>query len=142
MPVQPSFPGRLPAAPRPGLPRGRARRLARAATGVLILASVPGHAAERPRDPVKAAQAVALARLAPGACDDVVADDHAIRSFMTLAGVSEADLTGRYAEAVGQAVQAFRDSLDRDEDAACSQIARRLGQEGLGLVGEAGMGEP
>lgn len=110
--------------------------------GLLLALSGPALAAGSVRDPAKAAQDVALARLAPTVCDDVRTDAEAVTNFMDRAGVGEADLTGRYAPAIRVAVRRFRDAVDQDEGAACSGIVRRLGQGGIGIVDEVGMGEP
>ncbi len=117
---------------------GAPRRLAPAVVLLLIL-SGPAPAAPG-RDPSRAAQDVALARLAPTVCDDVVTDARAVTVFMARARIGEGDLTGRYAGAVRATVQTFQHAVDDDEDAACSRLVRRLGQEGLGIVDEAGMG--
>ena len=80
--------------------------------GLLLALSGSALATGSDRDPAKAAQDVALARLAPTVCDDVRTDAEAVRSFMDRAGVGEADLTGRYAAAIRIAVRRFRDAAD------------------------------
>lgn len=109
-------------------------------TSLLVVLSWAAAAAAPTRDPAKAAEDVALARLAPSVCDDVLTDAKAVTAFMNRARISEQDVAGRYAGAVRAAVQTFREAADADEDAACSRLTRQLGQDGRGIVDEAGMG--
>lgn len=109
-------------------------------TGLLVALCGAPPASGQVRDPSRAAEDVALARLAPTVCDDVITDAKAVTAFMDRARIGEQDLTGRYAGVARTAIQRFQDAAAADEDAACSRLVRRLGQEGIGIVDEAGMG--
>ena len=109
-----------------------------AVAAALLALSGPVSAAGRDRVASKAAQNVAIARLAPDVCDGLVTDPDAIGQFMASVGIGERDLTTRYADVVGEALRGFREAVDTDEDLACSRLDQRLGQAGLGLIRESG----
>lgn len=113
------------------------RRLAAVAAALLAL-SGPVSAASQDRVASKAAQNVALARLAPEVCDGLLTDPGAIEELMASVGLGEQDLTTRYGGVVGEALRGFQEAVDMDEDLACSRLDQRLGQAGLGLIRDSG----
>ncbi len=114
------------------------RRLAASAAGVLLALPVFALAAEGDAARAEAAQIAVLAELAPLACPDIKADDAAVTAFMARAQISQRDLSTRYRSTAIAMVSALKQSTEQDRDAACDRILQRLGEDGLGLVGEGG----
>lgn len=81
-----------------------------------------------------AVRAVALARLAPLTCPGMGTDEKRVAEFLKGAGLGEKDLADDYQDDVREMAATLVTSVNRDRDAACSQIWDQLGDEGLGLV--------
>ena len=104
-------------------------------TLLLALLAVSGHARADDRDhKTEVAQMAFLAQLAPKVCTDFVTNVEAVAAFMAGAGLNERELLEGYGTATQPVAEAFQASVERDADAACSQVWDRLGDEGLGLL--------
>lgn len=98
-----------------------------------LAVSLPAWADDRDHR-TEVAQMAFLAQLAPKACPDFTTNVEAVAAYMAGSGLNEAELLDAYGAATRPVAEAFKASVDRDADAACSQVWDRLGDDGLGLL--------
>lgn len=103
-----------------------------------VLFALVGSAAADELDDARAtaAELATLANVAAAACPGLRAKPDAVAGFLAHAEVSEADLATRYRGATAAAASAFKLSADRNLTLACAEVFKRLGDDGLDLVGE------